>query len=180
MSLDKKTVAKRYAKALFELVSADDQLEQTYQELVALRTVFEQNVGLQRALSGTNLSQDQKKSMIEELKDGSSKLVANLIQMVFDYGRMGEMAAIIDEFEAQYDQLHKRVHADVVSAVQLDENRRQKLADALAERLGANEVILNQTVDPKIIGGLIVKVGSQTLDGSLKTKLGKIRQLLVE
>ena len=40
MSLDKKTVAKRYAKALFELVSADDQLEQTYQELVALRTVF--------------------------------------------------------------------------------------------------------------------------------------------
>ena len=180
MSLDKKTVAKRYAKALFELVSADDQLEQTYQELVALRTVFEQNVGLQRALSGTNLSQDQKKSMIEELKDGSSKLVANLIQMVFDYGRMGEMVAIIDEFEAQYDQLNKRVHADVVSAVQLDENRRQKLADALAERLGANEVILNQTVDPKIIGGLIVKVGSQTLDGSLKTKLGKIRQLLVE
>jgi F-type H+-transporting ATPase subunit delta len=180
MSLDKKTVAKRYAKALFELVSADDQLEQTYQELVALRTVFEQNVGLQRALSGTNLSQDQKKNMIEELKDGSSRLVANLIQMVFDYGRMGEMVAIIDEFEAQYDQLHKRVHADVVSAVQLDENRRQKLADALAERLGANEVILNQTVDPKIIGGLIVKVGSQTLDGSLKTKLGKIRQLLVE
>ena len=137
-------------------------------------------MGLQRALSGTNLSQDQKKNMIEELKDGSSGLVANLIQMVFDYGRMGEMVAIIDEFEAQYDQLHKRVHADVVSAVQLDENRRQKLADALAERLGANEVILNQTVDPKIIGGLIVKVGSQTLDGSLKTKLGKIRQLLVE
>ena len=64
MSLDKKTVAKRYAKALFELVSADDQLEQTYQELVALRTVFEQNVGLQRALSGNNLSQDQKNNMI--------------------------------------------------------------------------------------------------------------------
>lgn len=179
MSLDKKTVVKRYAKALFELVNADDQLEQTYQELVALRAVFEQNAGLQRALSGTNLSHDQKQTIVNELKDGSSKLIANLIQMVFDYGRMGEMVAIIDEFETQYDHLQKRVHADVVSAVQLDENRRQKLANALAARLGANEVVLNQTVDPTIIGGLIVKVGSQTLDGSIKTKLERMRQLLV-
>ena len=179
MSLDKKTVAKRYAKALFELVDTDDQLEQTYQELVALRTVFEQNAGLQRALGGTNLSQDQKVAMVNELKQGASQLVANLIQMVFDYGRMDEMVAIIDEFETQYDQAHKRVHADVVSAVQLDEERRNKLAETLAHRLGANKVVLNETVDPQIIGGLIVKVGSQTLDGSLKTKLEKMRRLLV-
>ncbi|WP_295729790.1 ATP synthase F1 subunit delta [uncultured Limosilactobacillus sp.] len=179
MSLDKKTVAKRYAKALFELVDANDQLEQTYQELVALRTVFKQNAGLQRALSGTNLSQDQKETIINELKNGASQLVTNLIQMVFDYGRMDEMVAIIDEFETQYDQAHKRVHADVVSAVQLDEKRRQKLAETLAHRLGANDVILNETVDSQIIGGLIVKVGSQTLDGSLKTKLEKMRRILV-
>lgn len=179
MSLDKKTVAKRYAKALFELVSTDDQLEQTYQELVALRTVFQQNAGLQRALSGTNLSQDQKETIVNELKDGASQLVANLIQMVFDYGRMDEMVAIIDEFEAQYDQAHKRVHADVVSAVQLDEKRRDQLAQTLAQRLNVQEVVLNETIDPKIIGGLIVKVGSQTLDGSLKTKLVNLRRLLV-
>lgn len=179
MSLDKKTVAQRYAKALFELVSADGQLEQTYQELVALRTIFSQNPGLQRALSGTNLSQDQKEAIVKELKTGASQPVANLIQMVFDYSRMDEMVAIIDEFEAQYDQAQKLVHADVVSAVQLDEERRQKLADTLASRLGANKVVLNTTVDPSIIGGLIVKVGSQTLDGSLKTKLEKMRRLLV-
>ncbi len=113
------------------------------------------------------------------MKKDSSQLVSNLIQMVFDYGRMDEMVAIIDEFETQYDQAHKRVHADVVSAVQLDENRRTKLSNALAQRLGANDVDLNLTVDPEIIGGLIVKVGSQTLDGSLKTKLDQMRRLLM-
>lgn len=179
MSLDKKTVASRYARALFELVSADNKLDQTYQELVALRDVFKQNAGLQSALSGTNLTLDQKDSIVKELKKDASEYVANLLQMVFDYGRMGEMVAIIDEFETQYDRKNKRVHADVVSAVQLDENRRKKLQDTLAKRLEANEVILNTSVDPAIIGGVIVKVGSQTLDGSLRTKLKSMRRLLV-
>lgn len=179
MSLDKKTVAKRYAKALFELVDADDQLDQTYQELIALRAVFQQNAGLHQALSGTNLSHDQKQELVDDMKQGTSQMVTNFLQLVFDYGRMDEMVAIIDEFETQYDQKMKRVHADVVSAVQLDENRRKRLADTLATRLDANEVILNTQVDPSIIGGVIVKVEGQTLDGSLKTKLDRMRQLLV-
>ena len=179
MSLDKQTVANRYAKALFELVDEDNTLDQTYQELTALRQVFEDNAALASVLSGVQLSLSEKKSLIDDLKKGFSQPVSNLIQMTFDYGRINDLVAIIDEFETQYDHLQKRVHADVVSAVQLDENRRQKLANALAARLGANEVVLNQTVDPTIIGGLIVKVGSQTLDGSIKTKLERMRQLLV-
>lgn len=179
MSLDKKTVAKRYAKALFELVDADDKLTETYQELIALRTVFQQNAGLQQALSGTNLSHDQKQELVNNMKDGASEVVANFLQLVFDYGRMDEMVAIIDEFETQYDQKLKRVHADVVSAVQLDEKRRKRLADTLATRFHANEVLLNTSVNPDIIGGLIVKVDGQTLDGSLKTKLDNMRRLLV-
>ena len=61
MSLDKKTVADRYAKALFELVDADNELDQTYQELIALRQVFEDNEGLDAALAGVKLSLDEKK-----------------------------------------------------------------------------------------------------------------------
>lgn len=179
MSLDKKTVAKRYAKALFELVDANDELDSTYQELIALRTVFQQNASLQQALSGTNLSHDQKQQLIDGLKKEASQLVSNFLQLVFDYGRSDEMVAIIDEFEAQYDKKLKRVHAEVVSAVQLDENRRKRLADTLATRLGANEVTVKTTIDPDIIGGLIVKVEGQTLDGSIKTKLDRMRRLLV-
>ncbi len=121
MSLDKKTVADRYAKALFELVDADNELDQTYQELIALRQVFEDNEGLDAALAGVQLSLDEKKSLIKDLQQGASKYVANLIQMVFDYGRIDCMVAIIDEFERRYDRnevtLTKHVDPEILGGV---------------------------------------------------------------
>ena len=155
MSLDKKTVADRYAKALFELVDADNELDQTYQELIALRQVFEDNEGLDAALAGVQLSLDEKKSLIKDLQQGASKYVANLIQMVFDYGRIDCMVAIIDEFERRYDRKMKRMHADVTTAIQLDKQQEDQLKANLAKRFGANEVTLTEHVDPEILGGVI-------------------------
>ncbi|MGX5164754.1 ATP synthase F1 subunit delta [Limosilactobacillus reuteri] len=179
MSLDKKTVADRYAKALFELVDADNELDQTYQELIALRQVFEDNEGLDAALAGVQLSLDEKKSLIKDLQQGASKYVANLIQMIFDYGRIDCMVAIIDEFERRYDRKMKRMHADVTTAIQLDKQQEDQLKANLAKRFGANEVTLTEHVDPEILGGVIVHVDNKTLDGSLSSKIKQIRRLLV-
>ena len=99
--------------------------------------------------------------------------------MVFDYGRMDTLVAIINEFERRYDLKYKRVHADVVTAVQLDETRRNQLKANLAERLGANEVLLSEKVDPAIIGGVIVQTENQTMDGSIATQIEQVRRLLL-
>ena len=179
MSLDKKTVARRYARALFELVDADNDVDQTYQELNALRQVFEDNEGLETALTSVQVSLDDKKALVKDLQTGASQYVANLIQMLFDYGRMDCLVAIIDEFERRYDQRNKRMHADVVTAIQLDKQQRDQLADNLAKRFGANEVVLNEHVDPAILGGVIVHADHKTLDGSLSSKIKQIRRLLV-
>lgn len=174
-------VGRRYSRALFELVEGDaDQLEQTYQELQALRQVFTDNPNLVRALTGVDLSYQDKKAVVEDLKQGASKYVANLVQMTFDYGRIGDMVAIIDEFGRRYDTKQKRVRADVVTAVKLDATRRDRLVSALKDRFGANEVLLTETVDPTILGGVIIKTANQTLDGSLSSKIEQIRRLLVK
>ena len=115
MSLDKKTVANRYAKAIFELAEENGQLDQTYQELSALRQVFEENGSLATLLSGVDLSLAEKKSLIDALKKDASPFVSNLIQMVFDYGRMDDLVAIIDEFERRYDAFNKRINAEVIT-----------------------------------------------------------------
>ena len=179
MSLDKKTVARRYARALFELVDADNELDQTYQELTALRQVFEDNAALASVLSGVQLSLSEKKSLIDDLKKGFSQPVSNLIQMTFDYGRINDLVAIIDEFERRYDAKMKRVHADVVTAIQLDKQQRDQLKANLAQRFGAKEVVLHEQVDPEILGGVIVHLNNKTLDGSLSSKIKQIRRLLV-
>lgn len=180
MSLDKKTVANRYAKAIFELAEENGQLDQTYQELSALRQVFEGNDSLAALLSGVDLSLAEKKSLIDALKKDASPFVSNLIQMVFDYGRMDDLVAIIDEFERRYDAFNKRIHAEVITAVQLDTKQRDQLKAGLAKRLSANEIVLHETVDPSILGGVIIRANNETLDGSLSSKIEQIRRLLVK
>lgn len=180
MSLDKKTVANRYAKAIFELAEENGQLDQTYQELSALRQVFEENDSLAALLSGVDLSLAEKKSLIDALKKDASSFVSNLIQMVFDYGRMDDLVAIIDEFERRYDAFNKRIHAEVITAVQLDTKQRDQLKAGLAKRLSANEIVLHETVDPSILGGVIIRANNETLDGSLSSKIEQIRRLLVK
>ena len=180
MSLDKKTVANRYAKAIFELAEENGQLDQTYQELSALRQVFEENDSLAALLSGVDLSLAEKKSLIDALKKDASPFVSNLIQMVFDYGRMDDLVAIIDEFERRYDASNKRIHAEVITAVQLDTKQRDQLKAGLAKRLSANEIVLHETVDPSILGGVVIRTNNETLDGSLRSKIEQIRRLLVK
>lgn len=180
MSLDKKTVANRYAKAIFELAEENGQLDQTYQELSALRQVFEENGSLAALLSGVDLSLAEKKSLIDALKKDASPFVSNLIQMVFDYDRMDDLVAIIDEFERRYDAFNKRIHAEVITAVQLDTKQRDQLKAGLAKRLSANEIVLHETVDPSILGGVIIRANNETLDGSLSSKIEQIRRLLVK
>ncbi|MED7635179.1 ATP synthase F1 subunit delta [Limosilactobacillus fermentum] len=178
--LDQKTVANRYARAIFELAQEDGQLDQTYQELVSVRQVFLDNPSLVPLLAGVDLGIKEKQALVDQVKEGASKYVANLLQMAFDYRRMSDMVAIVDEFERRYDEMHKRVHAEVVTAVQLDETRRNQLRDNLAARLGAQEIVLNEKVDPTILGGVVVKTANQTLDGSIKTKIEQIRRLIVK
>lgn len=178
--LDQKTVANRYARAIFELAQEDGQLDQTYQELVSVRQVFLYNPSLAPLLAGVDLGIKEKQALVDQVKEGASKYVANLLQMAFDYRRMSDMVAIVDEFERRYDEKHKRVHAEVVTAVQLDETRRNQLRDNLAARLGAQEIVLNEKVDPTILGGVVVKTANQTLDGSIKTKIEQIRRLIVK
>lgn len=94
--LDQKMVANRYARAIFELAQEDGQLDQTYQELVSVRQVFLDNPSLAPLLAGVDLGIKEKQALVDQVKEGASKYVANLLQMVFDYRRMSDMVAIVD------------------------------------------------------------------------------------
>ncbi|WP_461240408.1 F0F1 ATP synthase subunit delta [Paucilactobacillus sp. N302-9] len=179
MSLDKMTIAKRYSKALFELVVEQGNLDATFEELTQLRAVFQANDSLAAVLTGAELSLSEKQSLVKALQQDASPLVANLIQMIFDYGRMNDMVAIIDEFERRYDEKNKRVHAEITTAVKLGENQKEQLMKTFAARIGANEVVADETVDPEILGGVIIRANNETLDGSLSSKIEQIRRLLI-
>lgn len=179
MSLDRTTVAKRYARALFELLSEKDQLEDGYAELQQLRRVFQDNPQLGTVLSDASLQAADREKLVGQLTAQASPYVKNLIQMVYDYGRMDAMVAIIDQFQALYDEKHQIIYAHVTTAVDLSAEQKDQIATAYAQRVGAQKVVLDSQVDPAILGGVIVESAGMILDGSLKTKINKLRRRLL-
>lgn len=179
MALDKYTVGRRYGKALFELADENNNLESVYQELSALRQVFEQNPELSEVLTDSRLSLTEKKPVIDALKKNFSPMIQTFLQMVFDYKRMNDILFIVDHFEDLYNAKNKIVLAKVTTAIELTDVQQQKLEAKIAKQFAANQVKINNIVDPDIVGGVIVNTADRVVDGSIRTKLMNIKSLLL-
>ncbi|KRM98593.1 F0F1 ATP synthase subunit delta [Loigolactobacillus rennini DSM 20253] len=172
-------IGQRYGTALFDLATEQDTVSTVYADVAALQKIFAQTPAVGAALTNVTLSKSQKQAILANLKQGASASVQNLIQMVFDYGRMQEMPDILAAFMHQYDLANGIVRAEVTSAVALTEAQQESLATQLATRLGVKQVKIKNNIDKTIIGGAIVKANNLIIDGSVQKKLLEVRQLLL-
>ena len=127
------------------------------------------------------LSADVKASAMEAIlvKAKADKMVGNFIRTVAENGRLFALSDMITEFKRLAAGARGEVSADVTSATALSAAQLKSLADTLKKKIGKT-VTLNANVDPELIGGLVVKVGSQMIDSSLKTKLTAMRIAMKE
>ncbi|WP_283805068.1 ATP synthase F1 subunit delta [Lentilactobacillus rapi] len=86
---------------------------------------------------------------------------------------------IIDQFQKVYEDDKKIVRAEVVSATELSDDQRDRLAKAFEKRVGAAKVIFDTKVDSSLIGGVMIKSSDMTIDGSVKTRINKVKELLL-
>lgn len=179
MALDKATIAKRYAVALFELTHDQGTDANTLAELTAIRDILVQNPEFTKALLSLRIDEAAKRNMLATLSEGTSQVVANLIQMTYDYRRIQNLPAIITKYEELVNEAAGVVNAEVQTAVPLSDEQVTRLKEQLVQRYQANEVRLTQIVDEDLLGGVIVKANDQILDGSLATKLAAIRQSII-
>ena len=180
MALDKATISHRYGKALFELALEQDKRQEVCEELNELQKVIQEEPQLVLFMTSPQIGGQQKLAMLKTLQEGASQLMVNLLAMLHDYGRIANLASIIDEFNRLNDEFEKTVRATVTTAVELDEGQKEKLAAAFANVVGANKVVIDQVVDESIIGGVILQSQSNIYDGSIKSKLERIKRLLLK
>ena len=179
--LDKMTFAKRYSKALFQLLNVSHELDTGFHELVQVREVLKQTPQLMSALKSVGFPEASKRKLVDPLINNvSSKYVQNLIKIVYACGRMDDLAELINQFERLYDRKNKIVHAQLITAVPLNDQQVSALRNALAKRTGAKQVKFQSKVDRSIIGGVIIKSSNVIFDGSVKTKIDDMRQLLLD
>ena len=174
-------IARPYASALFDLAQSENQLASVETGLSDISRLIGESDDFSRFLGSPVITSDVKASAIDAIlaKANTNCLVANFVKLVAQKGRLFALPQIIIAFRALAAAARGEISADVTSAVPLSKEQADALADTLRAKVGKT-VTLNQFVDASLIGGLQVKLGSQMIDSSLKTKLTAMKIAMKE
>lgn len=169
-------LAGRYATALFELAEADGVLDGVADDLGRLDHMIAENDDLRRAIrSPVAARADQARAMTTIMeKAGMGDLSTRFVAMVAGNRRLFALASMISAYRDRVARHRGDVSASVVSAAALSERQLKALAASLKKALGVT-VSVDARVDPGILGGLKVRVGSRLVDGSLSGNLQRLR-----
>lgn len=172
-------VAGRYASALFDLASESGKVADVERDLVTFQNLLDQSPDLVRLVrSPVIATKDQSRAIAAILeKAGIGGLTANFLKLVANNRRLFSIQDIIKAYRALAAKARGEVTAEVTSAVPLNNEQTAALKDTLKASVG-KDVTLQSRVDPSVLGGLIVKVGSRMIDSSLRTKLQNLKVVL--
>jgi F-type H+-transporting ATPase subunit delta len=167
-----------YATAMYAVASGEGHLALVGNELFALARAIEGNDALRDALGDPHLPADRRQQIIEELLGSrASDVTIGLASLVVAAGRGRELPDIVDELLDMSATQEGRQVAEVRSAIDLTEDQQTRLAEALKSATGS-EVDVRVVVDPNVVGGLVVRVGDQVIDGSVRHRLAQLRESL--
>ena len=175
------SLAHRYASALFDLAEDEKGLAELENDVGRFSTLHDQSDDLQRFLRSPIYAAEEQARAIGAVLDraGISGTVANFIRVAAANRRLFAVPEMLVAFRKLVAQKRGQAPAEVTSAEPLSEKQMADLKAALKAALG-KDVTLETRVDPSLIGGLIVKVGSRMIDGSLKTKLNSLKLAMKE
>ena len=169
-----------YARALLAMAQAEGVVSRVEEELFRLRELLKKNPDLLEFLKDPNVKHEGKRKALTDLLQGRiHPLVLNMLITLSDQDRGGRVLQVIEEFDASADDARQGVSGEVTTAIPLDEATLNRLATELS-RITGKTVQLFQKADPSILGGAIIQVGEQIIDGSLRRKLDQIRERLAQ
>ena len=168
-------VGERYAQALFDLAEETGVLDAVRADLASLKAAWTDSADLRRLANSPVITADDQAIGLLAIADKAkfNTVTCNLLGLVAKNGRAADLPGVIAGFEALYAKKTGVVAAEIISAVELTAAQSNKIHSELRAALGRDPELTTR-VDPSILGGLKVKVGSKLFDASLKTKLDQM------
>lgn len=171
------SVAATYAEALYEAAVDAGALDQVADGFGAFAQAFEESQDLRMALSNPGIEPSAKRAVVESLAEGAHPQVANMLRLLIDRDRITELPEIAEAFQARVARAEQRLEVQAVTAVPLPDDLRDRIVASLQEKTG-QAVVLSESVDPDIVGGLVLRVGETVIDGSVRRRLEQLRREL--
>jgi F-type H+-transporting ATPase subunit delta len=166
-----------YAKALFMLAEEEDTCEATLLDLRTVIAAVKKNESYLELLDTPALSKEEKLSLIDEAFKSISVSVVNFIKILCEKRFVRILPSVLKEYEALYDEKFGILRVEAISARPMSHEQLEALREKL-EKEKQKTVVLTNTVNPEILGGLKLRFSGVQLDGSLKTRLDKIEASL--
>ena len=175
------SVAGRYASALFDLATEQRQVPDVEAKLIQFQQLLDANPDLQRLVRSPVFSADEQQKAITAIVEraGIGGLGGNFLKLIAKNRRLFAVPDMIKSFRALAARARGEIQAEVTSAMALNPAQVQALKDTLRTTVGKDVQIIAK-VDPTLLGGLIVKVGSRMIDSSLRTKLSTLKARMKE
>lgn len=173
----RKTYARRYAQAIFEIALEKKELERWQSDLQKIVSTVGDGVFL-AAMESPKIKFDDKIRLLSERLGDVNPLALNLVRLLITRAGIGMIGDIADEYQRLLDGYHGIEPAEVITAVPLDDKDIQKLTESLSALVG-KKVVVKSEVDPRVIGGIVARIGGKLLDGSTRSKLAALRRELV-
>jgi len=173
------SLAGRYASALFDLARDQRQIESVGHSLDALGQALLDSKDLAELVSSPLVSRDEAGKAFAAIAPelNLDPITTNFVGVLARNGRKGELRNVIRAFRRLAAEHRGETTAEVVTARPLNDDQLAALKTQLRTRAG-REVAIDATVDPNILGGIVVKLGSQQIDASIRTKLNRLAQAM--
>jgi F-type H+-transporting ATPase subunit delta len=172
-------VAQRlYARALFEAAQEAGRVDAVAVDLAALAGAMDDVPELRAFLRNPQIEPAGKADVLEQLTAGGDELVRNFVRLVAEKGRAGELAVISTELDALVAQAQNRLAVELTTAHELSDAEATSIVQAI-EKASGRTVEATRSVDPSLIGGIVLQVGSHRADGSVRGRLERLRHDLV-
>jgi len=172
-------VARRYAKALYELGQEEGLEEKFLEDMQNLALIVDESSEFRSIMESPLYDITLKKRILKDVvsKIGISDYAVNFLNILLDKDRFVFLRDIRDTYKMILDEASGRVRAQVTSAKELDEKQLKDIAKTLSEVV-KKEVDVNVTIDPSLIGGVVAEIEGMIYDGSVKTQISRLKQSL--
>jgi F-type H+-transporting ATPase subunit delta len=168
-------IAQVYARALFEVAEDAGRLDEVHEQLGEIADALAQDRDLQIFFFSPYFSTQEKSEGLDKAVSDADPILVNFLKLLIEKHRMPALLRIRRAYDALWGDYNKLLPVQITSAVSLDQEVVKHIGDQISEQTG-RKVELSATVEPDILGGIVVRVGNQVLDASIRRRLELLRR----
>ncbi|MDU2196808.1 MAG: F0F1 ATP synthase subunit delta [Peptostreptococcaceae bacterium] len=171
-------IANRYAEALFQIGEEEKLTDMLYQELSEIVNLIKVNQDLFSILKSPVISKKEKISLIDNIFEDKINInIKNFLKILIEQDRISFISDISDSYKELLNEKNNILEGFVISAIPMKKEEIKELEEKLSEKYNKN-VTLENKVDKSILGGVLVRLGNEEIDGTVKTRLDKMKEQL--